>query len=360
MAASNKRSDSSRKLRDELNASQINNHVPAVESSVAISKYFRHSKHLYQVALTSHNQGEYSYAYIQLKIFLKFAVELGKHAAYHQPQHQAARAWQKKATDYALGMLEAVVARMDAIEDAKLIAEEEALIDEFDGPVVPPAAASTPASVQVPVPPPAAAVAPSIMRPTIHPPDDEFMKALSILKIDDAPPADISASVLQQQSGVPSAPPLFLPQQQQHSAVVSQDHLEDAYDDRRVLALTRAAIASGAVPTPHPHVQDLSLSFAVPAQCVMRYQKHDFFVSFESFMTYLPPDLQISRSVVETNRCFFIHLGVATGFHPYLLQGFFRWAAGKMLQELEKGNDFAHFGSFTVHILIYKLLNICR
>jgi hypothetical protein len=306
-------------LRDELNASQINNHVPVVESSVSITKYFKHSKHLYQVALTSHNQGEYVYAYVQLKIFLQFAVELGKHVAYHQPQHQAARAWQKKATDYAISMLEAVVARMDDIEDAKQRALEEELIDEFDGPVSSPAAGA-PVTASAPTTPL------TRLGPSNIPPDDALMKALSILRVDGTPAVALTSV----QPIAPSAPLL------QHAP----PDVEDVSDDRRVLALTRAAVASGSVPRPHPHIQDLSLSFTAPSQCVIRYQKHDFFVSFESFMTYLPPDLQISRSVVETNRCFFIHLGVATGFHPYLLQGFFRWAAKRMLEEIDKGERF--------------------
>jgi hypothetical protein len=322
MSGFNTRSGSSRKLRDELNASQINNHVPVVESSVSITKYFKHSKHLYQVALTSHNKGEYVYAYVQLKIFLQFALELGKHVAYQQPQHQAARAWQKKATEYALGMLKAVVARMDAIEDAKQRALEEELIDEFDGPVAAPS--SPPGGVPV-TSPAAAAVAVPKLGPSNNPPDDALIKALSILRIDGAPPAESLPSA---QPTIPSAPLL---------QVHAPPDLEDASDDRRVLVLTRAAVASGSTPRPHPHIQDLNLSFTSPSQCVIRYQKHDFFVSFESFMTYLPPDLQISRSVVETNRCFFIHLGVATGFHPYLLQGFFRWAAKRMLEEIGKG-----------------------
>lgn len=50
----------------------------------------------------------------------------------------------------------------------------------------------------------------------------------------------------------------------------------------------------------------------------------DFHVSFSLFLSFVPPRLQILDSAVETNRCFFVHLGVAMGIHPFALQCAFR------------------------------------
>ena len=99
-----------------------------------------------------------------------------------------------------------------------------------------------------------------------------------------------------------------------------------------MLALTLSAIKAGNYTVPHPHRAQLMLNFACGVQNI--YLKDDFFVSFSSFTPFLPSQFQISRSVIETNRCFFIHLGVATGFHPVLLQGYFRNAAALLLRSI--------------------------
>jgi hypothetical protein len=57
---------------------------------------------------------------------------------------------------------------------------------------------------------------------------------------------------------------------------------------------------------------------------VLDFLQDDFHTSFAGFLQFLPPELQLAKSVVETNRCFFIHLGIAIGIHPFLLQAAFR------------------------------------
>eukprot|EP01032_Pedospumella_encystans_P007679 gene7679-9185_t len=57
------------------------------------------------------------------------------------------------------------------------------------------------------------------------------------------------------------------------------------------------------------------------------FEQHDFHLSFAPFLRTLPPELHMSRAAVEVNRCFFIHLGVATQLHPYALQSYFRHTA---------------------------------
>jgi hypothetical protein len=53
---------------------------------------------------------------------------------------------------------------------------------------------------------------------------------------------------------------------------------------------------------------------------VLTFHRDDFHVLFSPFLKSVPTDLQMEKSVVETNRCFFLHLGVAMGLHPYALQ----------------------------------------
>lgn len=50
---------------------------------------------------------------------------------------------------------------------------------------------------------------------------------------------------------------------------------------------------------PAPHRQALQLSLG---RNQFLFRKDDFYVSFTSFLHFLPPVLQLSKSVVETNR----------------------------------------------------------
>lgn len=59
----------------------------------------------------------------------------------------------------------------------------------------------------------------------------------------------------------------------------------------------------------------------------VRFLQEDFHVSFQIFLEHIPPPLQMTSSALETNRCFFIHLGVAINIHPYALQTAFRLRA---------------------------------
>ena len=61
--------------------------------------------------------------------------------------------------------------------------------------------------------------------------------------------------------------------------------------------------------------------------------RDDFYVSFAQVLCQIPPQLQISRSAVETNRCFFLHLGIGISVHPFLLQTVFRYLTNKLLLE---------------------------
>lgn len=90
---------------------------------------------------------------------------------------------------------------------------------------------------------------------------------------------------------------------------------------------------------PHPATKDVDFYLSpVPTgttpQNISVFQAYvdDFHASFQGFLQpILPPELQVARSAVESNRCFYLHLGIATGLHPYLLQCHFRAQALHLL-----------------------------
>jgi hypothetical protein len=57
---------SSRALRDGLTASQVKSHVPLVDNSVAIAKYFQHCNQLYKEAGISYKKAEWRWVSVCL------------------------------------------------------------------------------------------------------------------------------------------------------------------------------------------------------------------------------------------------------------------------------------------------------
>ncbi len=127
-----KGSDSSKKLRSELNATQVENHVPNVDNSVAFAKYLSHAGNLYKTALDSYKQRNWQYSYVQYKILTSFCVKLFKHKAYKEAQHEKDREVLNKYINGAFKILEDVVVKLDEIEDEKIKQSEFALMDELE------------------------------------------------------------------------------------------------------------------------------------------------------------------------------------------------------------------------------------
>jgi hypothetical protein len=93
------------------------------------------------------------------------------------------------------------------------------------------------------------------------------------------------------------------------------------------------------LPTPGES-QPFQLKFAENALwCIRR----DFGVFFTNFLREeLVPNqslVEACASARETNRCFYIHLGVGTCKHPFVLQQRFRRDANRRLQTLETVGD---------------------
>ena len=59
--------------------------------------------------------------------------------------------------------------------------------------------------------------------------------------------------------------------------------------------------------------------------------KDDYHVNFTFVLRNVPLSLQMARSAVESNRCFFLHLGIALSIHPFALQVACRHLAKQLL-----------------------------
>jgi hypothetical protein len=150
-----KRSDSSKALREDLKQLHVDNHVPDVDNKINIAKYFEHAALSYKSALNSYEKRDWTYSYVQFKIFLSFCVKLRKHTAFKTSPDIKAKNWIVTAIDAAFIMLEYVIIELDKIEDQNIVNSREirgrnderteedilndefdCLIDEFDGPTL--------------------------------------------------------------------------------------------------------------------------------------------------------------------------------------------------------------------------------
>lgn len=90
------------------------------------------------------------------------------------------------------------------------------------------------------------------------------------------------------------------------------------------------------IPYPRITTLDIYLSKSSPP---VRFERHDFYVSYSSFLRDLSPDLMMSKEALEMNRCFFLSLGVALGIHPFVLQTAFRSIASTKMAKTRIGED---------------------
>ena len=81
---------------------------------------------------------------------------------------------------------------------------------------------------------------------------------------------------------------------------------------------------------PAPHISIMTLCIGVHKMNLVR---EDFHISFAPFLQSLPPALKVVSPAIEANRCFFLHLGVAVQYHPFVVQACFRHITAIRLQE---------------------------
>ena len=97
---------------------------------------------------------------------------------------------------------------------------------------------------------------------------------------------------------------------------------------------------------PHPAYSEIAVHVGRQR---FNFERHDFSLTYPPFFSDvdMPSDLQISKPFIETNRCFFIHLGVAMLVHPFVLQTSFRYEAQSRLTRLRGEGD-------TIAEIMYK------
>lgn len=70
---------------------------------------------------------------------------------------------------------------------------------------------------------------------------------------------------------------------------------------------------------------------------IWRFLEIDHHVSFGGVLQGMPVELKNATEAVETNRCFFLHLGIATGIHPFILESVLRHYSNRL--QFERSED---------------------
>ena len=158
-----KRSNSSIALRKEL---AKNYTVPDIAPFVPIDRYYGAAKRLHDQAIKSVIAGDLvlSYKYLHNLITL-LNNRIPKHPDY--TKHNPNRAWSRRTVLQCIDLLEQVVERMDQLQDeANRRADEDLLIDTFDGVDIATANKKPSAAARGPAPSPSA---PKLPSPTVLP-----------------------------------------------------------------------------------------------------------------------------------------------------------------------------------------------
>jgi hypothetical protein len=113
-------------------------------------------------------------------------------------------------------------------------------------------------------------------------------------------------------------------------AITNNDNLGISLEDIQICAYLKD-IRSFYIPPPFRSCLNINIG----SKCY-QFLKDDFHVTFTAFLKMIPEELQMARSALETNRCFFLHLAVAMNIHPFALQIAFRYLATKKLLQLSK------------------------
>ncbi|CAE7471823.1 unnamed protein product, partial [Symbiodinium microadriaticum] len=319
------RSDSSREIRHELMKGQT---VPEIRNTIPIRRYFHHAMNLYVKANESLKENYTARSYIYWKQFIIFTVDkLPSHKQYRLNDEEVrnGKEWCSRAVKYAFEVLESIVAELDHQEDMVRAAcvndQEFDLIDEFDNP---------PCDVQ------SACKSDFPVHPTVTATDEgeetsTLLDALSILKVQTQQNVGTMPSTLPTYPSL--APDITGPQPRE----------EENRDNHEGVSVYDLEIL-GQIPgvrgffAPQPHRTLLSFSLVVRGQYHhLKFFRHDFHVSFLSFLTGMDPSILEARPAVESNRCFFIHMGMAFGLHPFALQLYFRRAAASRMSKQQRG-----------------------
>jgi len=300
--------------------------VPAVSNSISIDRYFDLAKSLLLEARKATDDDQ---KYVFYQRFLRIALErIPNHMAYDSKGAVKERLWLKREALAAMDVLEnEIVRRMDLNEDLRLERlRDEALIDEFDGSV------HEESSDRLQLPPTLFSFPILSVGSTIKPAGVQSLDLLRLPTNEEItfPPAKATTAAYPSLSD-------HSPFQKEECEHVEKDSslFSSLAEGIAILNLLGQAdkISSFFIPQPSNSTLEVNLGR------ICRFRRDDFHVSFGVFLQdlYVPPDLQISASATETNRCFWVHLGVALRIHPFALHLIFRYLAAQKIKEIDQG-----------------------
>ena len=317
------RSDSTLVLRTRLNNDYVI--VPKVLNTRSIQKYID----VLNATLKSAKQFDKSHllsqSYIDYKKFLVLYIALSKHNEYKSKQFSSIISILDKEAKDAFERLESIVLRMDEAEDKRRELEQKdssilELIDQFDNSDI------------------------TENQSLNNEQSDEIwtdlmkLKNGSIVLTSTSSKSSVSPfDILKTEKTVlNTVEELIIPTVENYPNVSSLNvpiAISDRYnisEDIQICSYIKD-IRSFYIPPPFRS----HLNINIGNRCY-QFIKDDFHTTFSAFLADIPDELQMARSAVETNRCFFLHLAVAMNIHPFALQTAFRYLATKQLSQCSK------------------------
>lgn len=330
-----------------------------VHNSVPIQLYFESAQKMvdnYAInSIIYSKNNDLTRQYVDLKTFIGTGIAITRHNGFNLKTNSKLQYSLKTEMAKHMTLLEDLVTRILASDNEERLNEE--LYEMFDGDAEVVPKPSTCISEQPPTnltlsdlsistgdDPVALPQRTALDRPPPH--NFDLLRHRS--PVSDVSPA-IALTAYPNLHPVPSAPPLPPPLRSSSISVVSSGTVPIAAESRILQRIAdinsifelNALSALGSLPSAYISHFELKIGTGtsrtsssetfLPTRSYYFY-KDDYHVSFIPFLRFLSPDLQVSRQALETNRCFFIHLGIAVGMHPFALQTALRYMAAELLR----------------------------
>lgn len=360
-----KSSDSSKQLREKLKSLA---QVPQVLSNIPILRYYELLRQFYIDGRREVEKKSYEGSFIYFtKFLLLFLQNLPNHADFKLPIHAKTKANFLKISKFAFEHIEDIKVELDALEDERLMKEHDLfLMREFDE------LEDGSSSNRIIVDIGSVNMASSIEASSngkisqfdiLRLPGSDNKPSSSEIKFSDIDKKKLD--LLRAPYDVELLPKISIKQEQVSttdktdsiSSPNTSNSFTDVYNNLNIPTIEiddevnsfnsslsivgRMAILSNDdlqimqyiknirhinIPSFHSFIIEINLTIHRQS-CVVRLKQEDFQTSYQPFLTTIPPLLQMTACAVEANRCFFIHLGLAVGIHPFSMQTAFRQQA---------------------------------
>ena len=327
--------------------------LPEILNEIPIINYMQCAVQFHDDSLqpSQYLQGRY----ISLKRFLEFAVRLHKHNGYSAKSVQKERMFLERCMQKSITELEIVVRGLREqelqMQKDELRQQQEDLYDLFEDEAIPVTASVSASAAAASVPMPSAPYMPDPVQEVGAATSSRFARlALQPSVVPSVTQTQMRGAVFdrlrtpESSFSLPAAaaaPPAS-------QAVLEFYALRGTTKDENVeigselhgLAVTDVQLARclakniNHVDPGRPYVTEFYLPIGgVHGSGGISFPRHDYHVNYTAVLRGVPPQLQMAKSAIETNRCFFLHLGIAISIHPFLLQCAFRHFAQRLLND---------------------------